>query len=162
MFYRHTEREGEQLALRQALEVTVRVRSSGVRMALTAVGISHLPTTTISVPFEATEEMLPGLLEGPLLWTALEHLGVVDPKSPRQLVSQALLVTGRDGHTAVVALCEIAPEFEGKPVILARRLDGQPLSQGRLHIIVPGDRRGGRSIRDVASLEVCCLACLTP
>jgi len=47
-----------------------------------------------------------------------------------------------------------APAFEGKPVILAERTNGQPLGAGHFRIVVPGDRRGGRSVRDVASIAV--------
>lgn len=49
---------------------------------------------------------------------------------------------------------EIAPEFEGKQVILAERMDDQPLDAEELRIVVPLDRRGGRSVRKVARIEV--------
>jgi hypothetical protein len=54
---------------------------------------------------------------------------------------------------AVLALAEIDPEFEGKQVLLAFRRDGQPMP-GELRLVVPGDRRGGRSARDVVRIEL--------
>jgi hypothetical protein len=41
----------------------------------------------------------------------------------REQVSQSVVILGRDGYRAVLALGEIAPEFEGKQVILAERMD---------------------------------------
>jgi hypothetical protein len=39
-------------------------------------------------------------------------------------------------------------------VILAERMDDQPLDAEQLRIIVPLDKRGGRSVREVARIEV--------
>jgi hypothetical protein len=84
---------------------------------------------------------------GPLLWAVLDQTGVL-PASPRERVPHLLLVTGHDGYTAALALAEIDPEFEGKQVLLARQPDA------KLRLVVPGDRRGGRNVRDVARIEV--------
>jgi len=72
----------------------------------------------------------------------------------REQVSQTVLILGRDGYRAVLALGEIAPEFKGKQVILAERMDDQPLDAEQLRIFVPLDKRGGRSVREVARIEV--------
>ena len=92
--------------------------------------------------------------EGPLLWTVLQKAGVVDPAMHREQASESVVILGRDGYRAVLALGEIAPEFEGKQVILAERMDDQPLDAEQLRIIVPLDKRGGRSVREVARIEV--------
>ena len=55
---------------------------------------------------------------------------------------------------AVLTLAEIDPEFEGKRVILAYWRDGQPLPGGELRLVVPGDHRGGRSVREVVKIEL--------
>ena len=88
------------------------------------------------------------------MWTVLQKAGVVDPAMHREQVSQSVVILGRDGYRAVLALGEIAPEFEGKQVILAERMDDQPLDAEQLRIIVPLDKRGGRSVREVARIEV--------
>ena len=92
--------------------------------------------------------------EGPLLWTVLSQAGAVDPAKPREQVRRAVLVTASDGYTSVLALGEIAPEFEAKQVILAERVDGAELGFGHWRIVVPGDGRPGRSARDVIKLTV--------
>jgi DMSO/TMAO reductase YedYZ molybdopterin-dependent catalytic subunit len=92
--------------------------------------------------------------EGPLLWSVLDRMGAVDANKPREQVRQTVLVTGSDGYTAVLALGEISPDFAGKPVILADRMDGQPLAPEHLRLVVPDERRGGRSVRDVVKISV--------
>jgi hypothetical protein len=54
----------------------------------------------------------------------------------------------------VLALAELAPEFEGKQVILAQQMNGKPLGNGHLRVVVPADKRGGRSVRDIARIGV--------
>lgn len=39
-------------------------------------------------------------------------------------------------------------------VIVALRMDGQPLDPGRLRVAVPGDKRGGRGVRGLARIGV--------
>ena len=51
-------------------------------------------------------------------------------------------------------MAEIDPEFEGKQVLLAYPMDDHAIGVGRLRLVVPGDKRGGRSVRDVARIEV--------
>jgi len=64
------------------------------------------------------------------------------------------VILGRDGYRAVLALAEIAPEFEAKQVILADHIDGKPLDADHLRVVVPLDKRGGRSVGDVVRIEV--------
>ena len=90
---------------------------------------------------------------GALLWSLLERSGVLS-SDPRARVRRVVAVTGRDGYTAVLALAEIDPRFEGKQVLLAYRKDGQPMPKNELRLVVPGDQHGGRSVRDVVRIEI--------
>jgi hypothetical protein len=54
----------------------------------------------------------------------------------------------------VVALAELAPQFAGRPIQLADHLNGAPIPDQGLRLIVPGDRLGGRSVRDVVRIDV--------
>jgi hypothetical protein len=89
---------------------------------------------------------------GALLWSVLENAGLLG-SDPRARLHQTVIVTGRDGYVAALALAEIDPEFEGKQVLLAYRRDDQPMP-GELRLVVPGDRRGGRSVRDVVRMDI--------
>ena len=90
---------------------------------------------------------------GALLWSVLE-LAEMLGGDRRARLRRTIMVTGRDGYIAVLALAEIDPEFEGKQVLLAYRRDGQPIEGRTLRLVVPGDRHGGRSVRDVVRIEL--------
>jgi hypothetical protein len=66
----------------------------------------------------------------------------------------AARITGADGYTALIALGEIAPQFEGKKVLLDHEMNGFSLPGRALRLIVPGDGLGGRSVRDVVRIDV--------
>ncbi len=127
---------------------------SGKPAPMTADAIASLPAITVAVSFETERGPRHASFEGPLLWTVLDRAGAFDPAKSREQAQQFVAVTGRDGYTAVLALGEISPAFENKPVILAERMDGQALGPDHLRVVVPGDARGGRSVRDVVRLMV--------
>ena len=115
--------------------------------------LAKLPATPITTSFLTEHGTRTGSFSGPLLWAVLTQFGAVDAEKHRDAVHQALLITGQDGYVAVLAMAEIAPEFEGKQAILATTADGKPLD-GHLRLVVPADRRGGRSVRDVVRIEI--------
>jgi len=90
---------------------------------------------------------------GPLLWDVIAATGLVDPAKPAAQVRLAVRITGSDGYTAVLALGEISPEFGARPVQLADHLNGAALPGG-LRLVVPGEKRGGRSVRDVIRIDI--------
>ena len=91
---------------------------------------------------------------GPLLWDVLLAAGVVESGMPRAAAPFAVRVTGADGYTAVVALGEIAPQLAGRPIQLADHLNGAPLPNQELRLVVPGDGAGARSVRNVVRIEI--------
>jgi ABC-type molybdate transport system substrate-binding protein len=91
---------------------------------------------------------------GPLLWDVLAASGAADAIKPGEQVRLAVRVTGSDGYTAVVALAEISPQFAGRPIQLADHLNGALLPDHALRLVVPGDKRGGRSVRDVVRIDI--------
>lgn len=115
--------------------------------------LGQLPPITVHVSFLTSHGPEQGSYTGVLLWTLLDHTGSIDPK-PRRRITRTVTVTGRDHFSAVLALAEIDPEFEGKPVVLAYRKDGHPIGADELRLVVPGDHRGGRSVRDVVRIDI--------
>ncbi len=129
------------------------VQESGAPRTISQAALQQLQPTTVRVSFMTSHGPEQGRYTGVLLWTLLDHAGAIDPK-PRARITRTVTVTGRDHFFAVLALAEIDPEFEGKPVVLAYRADGHRLGAGELRLVVPGDRRGGRSVHDVVRIEV--------
>jgi DMSO/TMAO reductase YedYZ molybdopterin-dependent catalytic subunit len=91
---------------------------------------------------------------GPLLWDVLDATKVLDGAGPRDQAHLAVRVTGADGYTAVVAVGEISPQFSNRPIQLADHMNGTPLPGQGLRLIVPEDRLGGRSVRDVVRIDI--------
>jgi len=145
---------GGHLAPETGQAAGVAVSGSGASVVLTAQQLADLPAVLVKVSFGTEHGSRQASYEGPLLWTILGRAGAIDPNKPRDNVRQTVLITGQDGYTAILALGEISPAFEGKQVILAERMDGQPLAEEHLRIVVPGDQRGGRSVRDVVRIAV--------
>jgi hypothetical protein len=67
-----------------------------------------------------------------------------------------LVVEAADGYRAVFALPELDPAFTDRVVLLADQRDGKPLggNAGPLRVIVPGEKRHARWVRQVKSLKV--------
>ncbi len=121
-------------------------------VTLTPEAIARLAVVKVSVP--AGHGAGASEFEGPLLWTLLIAAHAVDASDPHAQGRQTVLITGRDGFVAELAMGEISPEFEAKQVILAERRDGQALGGEHLRIVVPGDRRGARGVHDVVGIAV--------
>jgi hypothetical protein len=116
--------------------------------------LKSLPAVTVDVTFETGEGKKSGRYTGVLLWALVEKAGTVDQPGKNAGLRHTLLITGRDGYAAAVALGEIDPHYEGKSVILAYAGGDPPASFGALRVVLPGDAHGGRSVRDVAAIEV--------
>lgn len=67
-----------------------------------------------------------------------------------------LLVKAADDYQVVFALAELDPGFTDRIILLADRRDGKSLSpkEGRLRIIVPGEKRQARWVRQVTTLTI--------
>lgn len=79
-----------------------------------------------------------------------------DALKGRKALSLYLVVEASDGYRVVFALPELDPGFADRTVILADRRDGRPLSarEGPLQVIVPGEKKHGRWVRQVVRLVV--------
>jgi len=67
-----------------------------------------------------------------------------------------LVVEATDGYRAVFALPELDPAYNDRVVLVADRRDGTKFSdtEGLLRIIVPGEKRQARWVRQVTSLII--------
>jgi DMSO/TMAO reductase YedYZ molybdopterin-dependent catalytic subunit len=67
-----------------------------------------------------------------------------------------VIVEAADGYQAVFALPEFDPEFTDRVSIMADRRDGKPLTppEGPFRLVVDGEKRHARWVREVTALEV--------
>ncbi len=123
--------------------------SAGEPLQLSLADLQALPAgSAVTLPAEHGAAVQ---MRGPTLWDVLQKAGAIDANFHNR-VGQVVTIIGKDGYTATLALGEIDPEFEGKAVILATEGNGAALDQPRLAI--PGDKRLGRDVRDVVSINV--------
>ena len=125
----------------------------------TAAELQALPPTTVEMDAAEGHDGRPMAPAGPrtsytgdLLWTLIEDAGLMDEPGARTHLLHTIIARGQDGYAVALAVGEIDPKFEGKPVIVAYARDGQTLPG--LKLVVPNDRRAGRSVKDLVSIEV--------
>ena len=70
--------------------------------------------------------------------------------------SYYVVAEGRDGYRAVFAWAEVDPGFMDKPIWLALKRDGKALAENAapFQLVVPGEKRNGRWVRQLTSLRL--------
>jgi DMSO/TMAO reductase YedYZ molybdopterin-dependent catalytic subunit len=123
-------------------------------LALTHSDLRQLPrrSVTLTGPDEREHRY-----EGVPLASLLERAGMVfEPEIHDERVHTCVLVEAADGYRAVFALAEIDPCFTDREILLVDLEDGvvpEP-SHGPLRVVVPGERRVMRWVRQVQLLRV--------
>jgi DMSO/TMAO reductase YedYZ molybdopterin-dependent catalytic subunit len=95
--------------------------------------------------------------EGVLLHDVLQKAGVTSGVELRgAALTLYLSVEAADGYRAIFTLPEIDPAFTDRTILLADRCDGSPLTtrEGPIQVIVPGEKRHARWVRQVTKLRV--------
>jgi hypothetical protein len=137
-----------------AAPLSITITGPGETAAVTPAQIDALPQVIVRTSFLTDHGPLKATFTGPLLWTVLTTTHALAPHAHMDVVRQAIILRGADGYTALIAMAEISPAFENKPVILADSMNGQPLPPGHPRIIVPSDARGGRAVRDLTQITI--------
>jgi Oxidoreductase molybdopterin binding domain len=141
--------------LGDAQEIAVQ-NDSSAPVNVTATDITAMPHQKVSVDDHGKTVTF----EGVPLRLVLEKGGVAFGDSGDSLrgkrLSSCLLVEAADGYRVVVALPELDPEFTDRIVLLADRADGHPLDtkEGPFRIVIPGEKRMARWVRQVIALKV--------
>lgn len=140
-----------------AADLTAQVSISGLvnsPRSFTLAELEKLPWTTVDASYDTARGPEHGTWLGVSLWTLLDAAGGL-AAPPREVVRHTLVVTGRDGYTVVLSLGEIDPDFGHAKAVIAWSRNGQPFDPARgFRLVLPGDRVGGRDVRDVVAIEV--------
>ena len=91
---------------------------------------------------------------GPLLWDVLVAAGIIDAGKAADQVHLTVHVIGTDGWSAAFGMAELSPQFAGRAVQLATHMNGELVPGTGLRLVVPGEKRGGRSVRDVVRIDI--------
>lgn len=98
-----------------------------------------------------------GRFDGVPLIEILKRAGVPTGDAIRgSEVAKSVIVTGADGYRVIFALAELDAAFTDRVVLLADTRDGAPLPDNArpYQVIVPGEKRPARWIRQVVALDV--------
>jgi DMSO/TMAO reductase YedYZ molybdopterin-dependent catalytic subunit len=95
--------------------------------------------------------------EGVPLVAVLKEAGVKfgsDLRGPA--LANYLVVEAADGYRAVFSLPEVDPDYTDHIILVADRRDGKPLGreEGPLRVVVLGEKRHSRWVRQVIALKV--------
>jgi hypothetical protein len=134
----------------QTLQV---INADGHSTTVTAAQITALPHVRVNVSEHDASAQFDGVTVASVLSTAGVQLGD-KLRGPR--MAEALLVEAADGYKVVFALAEVDPAFATREIILADKRDGKPLDakEGPWRIVVPGDKRPARWVRQVTTFRI--------
>jgi hypothetical protein len=84
----------------------------------------------------------------------LQAAGGLDDPDKSAPLHHTIKITGRDGYFVIVSTGEVAPEFGDKQAIIAYQRGDKPLGDAGFRLVLQGDKRNGRNVRDVVRVDV--------
>ena len=123
-------------------------------MALTASDLAAMPRQSVRAKdSKGNESTWEGVAVNELLTKAGARVG---EKLRGGALADYLVVEASDGYRAVFALAEVDPAFTDRMILLADRRDGKPMAEpeGPLRVVVPGEKKHARWVRQVNRLTV--------
>ncbi|MGP0065641.1 MAG: molybdopterin-dependent oxidoreductase [Isosphaeraceae bacterium] len=123
-------------------------------LSLSAAEFAKLPRQTLRAKGHDGVE---SRYEGVSLIEILSRAGVPTGKELRgKAMALFVVVEASDGYRAVFGLAELDAEFTDRVVLLADRRDDKPLptQAGTLQVVVPGEKKHARWVRQVIRLRV--------
>lgn len=136
-----------------AQDASLRVRIGETGVVLAAGDLRALPQRTVSVAEDGAQTRY----EGPRLADVLVRAGTKLGAEPAGGgIIRYVAASSPDGFRAVFSLAEIDPDYAEREVILAMRRNDAPLiaDEGPFRLVVPGDKRRTRWVRQVDTLAV--------
>lgn len=116
--------------------------------------LRKLPPEHVRVSFAGERGTTNASFTGVRLWVVLDQAGGSSDSDERATLHHTVKVTAKDGYFVILSTGEIAPEFGGKPAIVAYQLDAEPEGASGFRLVMPGDKRGGRNVRDIVSIDI--------
>jgi hypothetical protein len=114
--------------------------------------LKRMPAEHATVSYQTDRGVVTASFTGVLLWSLIAAAGGIDDSGKSAELRHAIRITAKDDYVVVTSTGEIAPDFGGKAALVAYERDGKPLDDFR--IVMPGDKHGGRNVRDVISVKI--------
>ncbi len=122
-------------------------------ITLTQGDLARLPAIEMDVTYETSKGSVHGRYSGVLLWDVFVAQRAFDDGEHSAELVRTFVVRGRDGYRIAFSVGEIHPDFGNTPLMLADKVDGKQIESG-YRLIVPGDKRGARNVRDVVEIDL--------
>jgi hypothetical protein len=120
----------------------------------TLAALKALPSTQVDATFGTMHGQEHHVWTGVKLLDLIEKAGLKAEPAKNAALRHSVLVQGKDGYAVAVALGEMEPMAENKPIILAYRSDSGPADLPGLRLVITGDQHGARQVHDVVEVDV--------
>jgi DMSO/TMAO reductase YedYZ molybdopterin-dependent catalytic subunit len=127
----------------------------GRTRTVTVAEIAAMPHQSALLPREGGGP--PRRYEGVALTDLLQSVGAPSGKALRgPAMADVVVAQGADGYRAALALAETDAGMRKDAILVADKAEGAPLpaNEGPLRLVVEGDLRPARSVRNVAAIHV--------
>jgi Oxidoreductase molybdopterin binding domain len=135
--------------------ILLEIRGEGIRaMTFSAEDFAKLPRQTVEAKAHDGDV---SQYDGVSLIDILSKAGIPTGNELRgKELTRYVIVEASDGYRVLFALPELEPAFTDRVILLADRRDGRRLSdrEGPLQIIVPGEKKHARWVRQVTRLVI--------
>lgn len=152
LFMAHAQAIYAQTAAKQAI---VKVHGEVITpLNLTLADLGQYPQTTVS---RTDRDGKSHVYSGVILSDILGKAGVTFGKNLRgDNLTKYALISASDGYQVIFALAELDKDFTDRSIILADKMDGQPLpnGDGPFRIIVQGEKKPARCIKEVTEINI--------
>lgn len=131
----------------------IQVEVAGVGHVLTVSDLRSLPQDTVRGRVHDGPEQV---FVGPQLTAVLKRAGASLDSLRGARLAQYVVVEARDNYRVVFSIAELDKGFISRQVILAHSVDGHalPTEQGPWRLVVEGELRPARWVRQVSALRV--------
>lgn len=116
--------------------------------------LQAMPHQEIQVSFDTEHGAEQAGFTGVPLWALIGQAGGIDDKAKGAVLRHTIKITGRDGYFVVLSTGEIAPDFGAKGALIAYQRTGEAPGANGFRLVMPGDKRGGRYVRDVVAIDI--------
>ncbi|VWX51215.1 molybdopterin-dependent oxidoreductase [Novosphingobium sp. 9U] len=115
--------------------------------------LADLPVTTATIDAHGTKLTC----KGPALSDVLARIGAPQGKALHgKALTKALVAHASDGYEVLFSLGELDATLGNEPAIVATECNGEKLTvkDGPYRLLLPGDKRPARSVRQLQTLEL--------